>query len=396
MRKKLTHRTLTTLKPPESGILDVWDTELRGFGIRVASNGRKTWFVRYRHAGRKRRLGLGTFPPLSLAAARKEAKTKLSEAELGKDPAGEKAAQRKAPTFGALAELYLEKHASKKKSGREDKRILTVELLPKWRNTHAAEIRRADVIALLDKIAERPAPIMANRTLALARKMFNFGIQRGLVEANPCVLVQRPGQERRRDRVLTEDEIKTLWGELERELKVHGMAAVFKLLLLTAQRRSEVLGMSWPELDLKAGWWTIPGERSKNGLPHRVPLSPQTLRVLESLPQSGHWVFPSPRGDGHITNIQKCVERIRKRARLDWRAHDLRRTAASHMTGAGISRLVVSRILNHHEPGVTAAYDRHSYDPEKRQALELWGRRVEGIVTGRCRRGADVVSMVRQ
>lgn len=136
------------------------------------------------------------------------------------------------------------------------------------------------------------------------------------------------------------------------------------------------------------GWWTIPAEKAKNGSEHRVPLSPPSLSLIENLKSAAmdkkkhsHWVFPAPWGKDHLKNIQKCTERIRERTRLDFRAHDLRRTAASLMTGMGILRLTVSKILNHVEPGVTAVYDRYSYDNEKRQALDAWGRRLMMLVS---------------
>jgi integrase len=148
--------------------------------------------------------------------------------------------------------------------------------------------------------------------------------------------------------------------------------------------------MRWDDID--GEWWTIPAELSKNGLSHRVPLSAQALDVVNDLrtdvevePQKCAWVFAKRRGDGHATRglVAKPLSSWTERAKLtDFRLHDLRRTAASHMTSMGISRLTVSKILNHVETGVTAVYDRHSYDAEKRQALNVWGARVTAIVSG--------------
>ncbi|MDO8678034.1 MAG: site-specific integrase [Acidobacteriota bacterium] len=162
---------------------------------------------------------------------------------------------------------------------------------------------------------------------------------------------------------------------------------LFRVRLLTAQRGGEVHGAAWAEFDLATAWWTIPAERSKNGLAHRVPLSPQAVRILKAWrPSAGDspWVFPSSRKDGpHIAHAQKAIERIVEASGVDFRGHDLRRTAASLMVGAGVPRLVVSKILNHVESGVTAVYDRHSYDLEKRAALDFWGKRVDDLVHGR-------------
>jgi len=153
--------------------------------------------------------------------------------------------------------------------------------------------------------------------------------------------------------------------------------------------------MRWQDIDFDSGWWTIPAEYSKNGLPHRVPLSKLALDILkqmETISGKGEWVFPSPvKKCGHIRNVQKTALRIREYSQvLDFRPHDLRRTAASLMTGMGIPRLTVSKILNHVEQGVTRVYDRYSYDKEKRIALDKWSQRLEQILTGK---KAKVVSI---
>jgi len=155
-----------------------------------------------------------------------------------------------------------------------------------------------------------------------------------------------------------------------------------------------VLGIQWDELHLedeKDCWWTIPAERSKNKLPHRVPLSPPVVEILTGLGTSASsWVFPSPTvKDQRIRYSAKAMAKVRERSGVDFVAHDLRRTAASMMASAGVNRTVIGKILNHAEPGVTAVYDRHSYDAEKRAALDAWGSRVKHIVAGPG--GADAI-----
>ena len=147
--------------------------------------------------------------------------------------------------------------------------------------------------------------------------------------------------------------------------------------------------MRWT--DIEGGWWTIPAEFSKNKLSHRVPLSPLAMQVLGQVrkAESEHiakddcqWVFPNPKRTDRMYWYQKLVERVRPKCGVtDWTAHDLRRTAASMMTSMGFSRLVVGKILNHVEPGVTRVYDRYSYDKDKREALDAWGARVQAIIT---------------
>jgi integrase len=152
--------------------------------------------------------------------------------------------------------------------------LSTANWLPAWGHRKAADIARKDVIAVLDRIVERGADVMANRTRALISKIYNFAIlDRGMVEHNPAYKVANPGEEHQRDRVLTQTEIRALWTALEKQ--PDPIAAVFKLALLTAQRRGEVLGMAWSELDLDAVWWTIPGRaRQEQTRPSRTLVVP--------------------------------------------------------------------------------------------------------------------------
>ncbi len=208
----LTHRTIDTFTAGR-WMTDYWDLQLPGFGVRVSKSGRKTFIVRYKgSSGSKRRLNLGVYPVMSLAEARDQAREKLAAIAKGEDPQVEKVAEREAVTFGEMAETYLERHAKiKKRRWREDERILRVDLLPQWRGWKAKSIGRREVGVVLDAIVARGAPIMANRVKALISKIYNFGVGRGLVEHNPCLLVPMPARERPRERVLTEEEIRRLW-----------------------------------------------------------------------------------------------------------------------------------------------------------------------------------------
>ena len=315
----------------------------------------------------------------------------VSMLERGLDP-GAKAVQerqvtRTAPNLTELAELYLEKWAKpRKKSWREDERVLRRDVLPTLGHKKARAVTRRDINALLDATVARGAEIQANRTLALVRKMFNFALSRDLVDTNPCNGVSAPAAERRRDRVLSEDEIGAVLANL-RKARMSGLNRLaVKLQLLTAQRCGEVLNAEWSEFDLEQGWWTIPAEKAKNKLTHRVPLSAQALAVLaqaKRLSPDTSFVFASPRGDRAMTPtaLALAVRRNLETFEVErFTPHDLRRTAASQMTSMGISRLVVSKLLNHAESGVTAVYDRHSYDQEKRAALVAWGEKVGDLM----------------
>jgi integrase len=376
--------------------VDYFDKTLPGFFLRISQDGKKSFGVMYRHGGRLRRMKLGTYPLLSLAKARNKAASALRNVELGQDPATEKQEDRHAMTFEQVALEYLEHHAkTKKRSWGEDERVIKKDLIPVFGKEHAKDIVRRDVRTFLER-KSATAPIMANRIRALLRKIFNWAIIAEIVESNPVYLVPAPGKERQRDRVLTEDEIKCVWDAIDADrqnaddshLKVKALSAgIMKLRLLTAQRGAEVMGMEWDELDTETGWWTIPGDKTKNGLSHRVPLTEPSLAIIREMKlvvgddDYSRFVFPSPKGDTHISNPQKALERIQRATKIDFVGHDFRRTAASLMTGMGIPRLTVKKILNHVERDITAVYDRHSYDAEKREALEAWAKRLMKIVS---------------
>lgn len=375
--------------------VDYFDKSLSGFFLRVSQDGKKSYGVMYRKSGRLRRMKLGTHPLLTLSKARKEAAKALRNAELGLDPATEKQEARNAPTFEQVAKEYLERHAkTKKKSWKEDERVINKELIPEFGKRQAKDISRQNVRVFLERKSET-APIGANRVRALLRKIFNWAIAADLVESNPVYLVPAPGKEHQRDRVLTKVEIKQIWNAIEadskrtdkKHMKIKMLSAgIMKLRLLTAQRGAEVMSMEWDELDMETGWWTIPAEKTKNGLSHRVPLSTPALAIIRKMrsvvgDRHSRFVFPSPKGNTHISNPQKPLVRIQIATGIDFVAHDFRRTAASMMTGMGIPRLTVKKILNHTESDITAVYDRHSYDAEKRKALEAWGKRLTRILS---------------
>lgn len=409
---KFTDKAIASLKSKKRRY-EVW--EGKGFGCRVTPQGVKSWIWLYRYEGKARRMTLGRYPEMGLA----DANIKLAEARKalteGKDPGtllvAERQQERQAETVAELVEDYLEKWAKRRKrSWAEDERALNLDVIPLWRRRKANSIKRRDVRALLDRIVERGSPTQANRTLAITRKMFNWAISEDILESNPCHLVKAPSPEIRRHRVINSDEIKQLWHGLDGEdvAMSKGVRLALRLMLATAQRKGEVVNAEWS--NFHDGVWTIPAEKSKNNLSHRVPLSPLAKSLLdeikntakEALPKEAReageeprWLFRSPRGDVPITGRAVSHALLNNLSEIgieDTRPHDLRRTAASEMTSMGISRLVVSKILNHAEPGVTATYDRHSYDAEKRHALDSWSARLEEILSGENSRG-NVVSL---
>jgi integrase len=389
---RFTDKAIAALRP-KAERYEVW--EGGGFGIRVSPRGAKAWIWVYHFAGRSRRMTLGAYPVMGLADAR----IKLADArkllERGIDPGDREVQARKAEhtaeTLAELADTYLDKWARpRKRSAVEDERILRKDVIPAWGRRKAQDIARKDVIALLDRIIDRGSPIAANRTLAVVRRMFGWAVSRDIILANPCAAVKAPGKENRRDRVLSADEIVSLWRSLDNpETPIsQPIRLALKFQLVTAQRKGEVINAEWSEFDFGEGVWTIGARRTKNAMPHRVPLSQLALAVLDEIRavapgREVRWLFLSPRREGPITGpaVDHAMRDNRKTLGTgDATPHDLRRTAASHMTSIGISRLVVSKILNHAEPGITAVYDRHSYDREKRTALNAWSARLEAII----------------
>ena len=378
-----TARWVAAVSAPQTGQVDYFDQKPPGLGLRVTPGGRKTWFVMYRHHSRLRRYTLGTYPALGLADARQRATDARHSVAHGGDPAAARQAARQAPTVAELATQYLDLYAKiHKRSWKGDAWALASDVLPAWGQRKASDVRRRDVVLLLDQIVARGAPIQANRVLALVRKMFNWAISRDLLEHSPCTQVRAPGKEHPRERVLTTEELVAVWTAFTALPPV--WEVYMKVTLLTAQRSGEVRTMQWDDIDLAAAWWTIPGVQVKNGLAHRVPLTASVLALLHQLRSavgSTPCVFPSPKLQQRpITNVDVMARMVVRQTGICYHTHDLRRTAASHMTSMGISRLVVAKILNHAEPGVTKVYDRHSYDAEKRQALEAWGAQVLALV----------------
>ncbi len=395
--KDMNAQWVKALKPPAEGREDWFDEKCTGLGLRVSFTGSKTWFVRYRRARdtRKYRYTIGEYPVYGLADAREKATEIILRAKRGEDPAAEKEAEKGAPSFKSLAHDYLDRHAAKKRTADEQRRIIDKDLLPAWGTRLATDITRRDVIALVDKIADRPAPVMANRTLNLIGRIYNWGISRDLVDHNPAMRVNGPGEERERDRVLSDVEIREVWKAIDAD--DDPVSAAAKLLLITGQRRGEVLRMRWEDISSDRKTWKIPADHAKNKQPHMVPVSAMAIVVLDQLEAAGRtrkypspWVFPSRIGSGqrHLGNVQKHVDAIRERAEVDFWLHDLRRTVATRLADLGVSRFLIGKVLNHTSasevglPRVTRVYDRHQYDDEKRDALERWSDRLQSILRG--------------
>ena len=377
---RLNEKNIKELTIPDRANRVHYDGDVPGFGVRITKAGARAFVLNYVAHGRERRLTIGSWPSWSATAARARAKELRREIDQGVDPLQDKQETRSASTFGDVAREYLERYATKKKSGFRDAEYLRRDVLPHWGNRKASEIRRRDVLELIERKAES-APTSANRLLACIRKVFNWAISRDLLDTNPCSQVPAPGVEKRRDRVLTEAEIATFWEGLDSAGMSGEVKSALRLILVTAQRPGECCEVELA--DLNGDWWTVPAGKAKNGLSHRVPLSKLARELLDSRRKlTARWLFPSPRGNApiQVNALSRALRNNNHFGLEKFTAHDLRRTAATMMASMGTDRLTLSKILNHVETHVTAVYDRATYDGPKKAALTKWERKLRTII----------------
>ena len=381
-----TDRTIAAFRLPEQGQVDYYDVKMPGFGMRVSYGGAKTWFIKYVHEGRQRRKTLGQYPAIKLAKARELALGFKHELIVEKrDPALQSKVDREALTLKGLAELYIEQHAkAKKRSWKEDQRILNTYFV-KWHNRKAVGIERTEMVTRLQDIKNQNGGVMANRCLACIRKVYNWGYKNGFLQDphNPAYMVDAPASEKSRDRFYTDHELVLLWDSFGKS-GVQG--SVYKFALISGQRLNEIAGMKRSEITddkLHGAIWMIPGERTKNGEPHIVPLSTLAVQLIaDVLDLNETYVFASPRGlDQPVTMGTRDRIWVRKLTEIeDFTPHDLRRTFRTNVTPLGFAGEIGERVLNHTRQGVEAVYDRYSFMNEKRDLMEAWARHIEGIV----------------
>lgn len=398
MTKALTVASVERIGTPAKR-LEVPDAVLPGLFLIVQPSGAKSWALRYRHRGMTRKLTIGRYPVFELGEARAKAREALQAVAAGRDPCGELRERRRAAMavdpdhdlVSVQVENFLARHVrktSKAANAADVERRFRKYVLPHWSRKRVQEVSRRDVIELLDGIVDSGAGITANRTLATLKTFFTWLVDRSAIEQSPCARVKPPAPETSRDRVLSDDEIRLLW-KVADDLGVP-YGAFLKVLLLTAQRRDEVAQMTRAEL-VAPDLWTLPAERSKNGLAHDVPLSGPVAAILSDIPQTGSrgYLFTIS-GQQPFTAYSDVKRRVDARmAALNggpvpgWTFHDARRTAASGMARLGIAVNVIESVLNHRSgqvSGVAGIYNRYAYQTEMRRALEAWGGHVMGLV----------------
>jgi integrase len=388
MHRKLTALMIDKIRPDPDKRLEIPDGGRPGLYLFVQPSGHKSFVVKYRLGGKQRKFVIG-FP--SLAVARMQATDALDLIADGKDPVlAARAAE--GDLFSSVAEEFIERHVKAKTrqvGTTSTERLLRVEVIPIWGTRPIQSITRRNIIELVDAIADRGAPVEANRTLTAIKTLFAWALSRDILAASPAIAVKRPTIERVRERVLTDAEIASFWKACGTVGYPFGDAC--KILLLLGQRRVEVFSMSWSEIDLGARVWNLPANRTKNARQHAVPLPDMAIEILKARPHIGpnNYVFANSAG-GPYTAYS------RGKAELDgamvpapdsgWTLHDLRRTAATGMHEIGVAPHVVEAVLNHqsgHRAGIAGVYNHAGYANEKRAALGAWAETVRAIVEGK-------------
>lgn len=405
---------------PDSRLVEYCDAATPGLCLRVTPGGAKTWTLRYRPGGgrqcQQRRLRIGPFPAVSLAEARTAARDHVAAIAKGADPAAERDARRAGNDMQAFATMWVTslrergRHSSDTQQG-----ILDRDVLPVIGRMKPADIRRAQVRQILDRVKARGVRTQANRTFEVVRALFRW-IGRefdDVLDADPTFGMTKPFDEQPRDRLLTDDELHAVWHALKIRRKVMGRSRAgrrfsaekalvtepvqiaLKLLILTGQRSSEVTQAQKSEFDLEAAVWTLPATRTKAGRRHTVPLSTQACDLAAratELAEGSPWIFPAPfttrkrlGGPMSATACNHALARVLTVTEItDLRVHDFRRLVASGLARLGFGDDVIAAVLNHSPQGVTARhYNHHRYEVEKRRALEAWASCVDELVDDR-------------
>lgn len=395
VQKRLNDLVLQRLTPPAIGRIELFDTVLPSFGVRIGASGKKSWVLITRVHGKLKRVTFGKYPALGVADARDKAREMLAEIEAGNDlPAAVAPALPSARGIGvsaAVAEFVLRDQKPNNRSWREVERVLNKELVAELGGMPLAGLKRHHLLAIGDRLVDKGSPIMANRTLAYVRRCLSWCVERGMIETSPASDLKLPAKETSRDRILEDDEIRAVWRTAQEIGYPYG--TIVRLLILSGQRRDEVVSLLWEDFDKDRMLWTIPKDRTKAGRAHEVPLSPQFRAVLAELSPEREGLLFAARSTRKTSQGPRTFSGFSKaKLELDqlsgvtgWRLHDLRRTAASGMARLGHPPHVVAAILNHSPggtQGITAVYNRYRYVDEKRAALEEWGLYVEALIKG--------------
>lgn len=349
-----------------------------GLQLVVSAGGTRSWRLFYRVAGgdgRRRAMGLGRYPIVTLADGRDRAAKALALAANGEDPreARRAAVRRRELTVARAIDDYLATCASSNdvKTVRDKRSAFATHLIPRLGDRSLSEVKKSAVLEVIDELADRPA--IQRNLFAYVRHFFGWALERDLIDAHPLLGVRAPRPGAPRDRVLTDGEIVALWG-------ASGVTAdIARLSLLTAQRKGSIEAMCWPDVDLERGLWSAPAAHMKSGRPHEVPLSSMAVEVIARQRRLGapHVFGVGTDGAKPYAGASNGFESLRRQVgSSDWRLHDVRRTAVTLAQRGGGSIEEISALTQHKRPGVIGVYARHAYADEKRRVVELIEREV--------------------
>jgi integrase len=413
MRKQLTAEMIEKLNPPPTGRVEIFDKIVPAMALRVTSNGGKSFVVRCRVKGWPNpiRVTIGDATAMKLTDARQEASDVLKACRAGVDPRearkakAEEAERQRASTFAKVAESFIKEHVSKLRSKKYEEAEIRRHLVKHWGKRPIAAITADDVGERITAIRDNGTPHMARLVLAHAKRLFRWAAAPGRarqtgMKGNPCDGIKAKDlglSTTRRQVVLSPDHMRLIWKATltwkATDALGEPFASCIRMLLLSGQRRDEVAGMTWGELDLSRDQvWIIPAERMKGKRAHEVPLSSPMVELLKKLRESrgkGEYVLSTTLGKRPISGFskaklaldQKVAELNGKKPLPQWRIHDIRRSVR---TGLGaipsIPHDIRELVIAHVPPALVQTYDLHAYRDEKRQALELWSQRLKGIV----------------
>jgi integrase len=386
-RLNLTKSAIDRLTPLSTDCV-YWDVGLPGFGLKVTPKGRKVFIALYRVGGagsRLRKYTIGPYGRVTLAMARGHAQ-KIFAAKLdGRDPAEEKKQSRRrlvVDRIDGIIEGYIQERLASRKTRKKLENQLRRDVLPHWASKSVHEIKRRDVIDLVNLASQRN-PHAGYRLLKTLKTFFRWCVARAVLDVSPAEGVSTDYRERSRDRVLTDAELAAV---IRAARQMSGpFGGLVEFLALTGQRREEVARLAWNEIDDDTKTWCLPASRSKNKKAHIVHLSPQAWAVIERQPRRNEYVFATS-GSKHFQTFGKAKPKFDERSGVkSWVLHDLRRTMVSGMARLGIPPHIADKILNHQAgtiSGVAAVYQRHEFLQERKKALELWGAHVHSILLG--------------
>ena len=398
MRRKITKRAVDDVAPSASDQF-VWDTELKGFGLKVTPAGNKVYILQYRTGGRgspTKRVTIGRHGALTPDQARSEATRLAGAIAAGNDPAAVRAVQRGAPTVADLAARFLSEHVAtktKQRTGIEYRRLIDKVILPAVRNQRVRDVKRADIARLHH--ARRAAPYEANRVLAVLSKMFSLAEKWGERPdgSNPCRHVEKYS-ERKRERMLSAEEFSRLGDALARSDRSPYVIAAIKLLVFTGARLREILGLRWEWIDFERGEARLPDSKSGAKTLH---LPPPALAVLAELPrvEGNPHIIVGNVGGRALVNLEKPWRAIRKDAGLDdVRLHDLRHAFAAVAASSGMGLPIIGKMLGHTQAATTHRYAHIAADPVKAAAAAVAGK-IAGAMNN-AKQTAEIVSLERQ